>query len=53
VKGKANVPPLIAMKPDKINGWEIWLVIYASGFALDKFATVLGKHDGQSSTIPL
>lgn len=30
------------MEPERINGWEIWLVIYASGFALDKFATVLG-----------
>ena len=31
------------MKPERINGFEIWLAVYASGFALDKFATVLGK----------
>ena len=31
------------MKPDKMNGWEIWLAVYASGFALDKFASVLGE----------
>lgn len=27
-----------------MNGWEIWLAIYASGWGLDRFATVLGEH---------
>ena len=31
------------MQPDNINSYEVWLVVYASGFALDKFATVLGS----------
>lgn len=32
------------MKPDHMNAWEIWLAIYSIGFALDKFASVLGKQ---------